>query len=171
MNLLLSDHSLPHKLPRKKDTYYIDLTQLTIKNCLGCFGCWVKTPGKCVIRDDAVKIYPLIAQSSNVIYVSKIFCGCYDEPMKRMLERAIPIQQAFIRLHQGETHHIQRNVTEKKASIIAYGCDSLKEQEIFQRLVARNARNMMFSQWKVSFVSEDALDNHICQEVEAWGNF
>jgi multimeric flavodoxin WrbA len=22
-----------------------------IHNCIGCFGCWVKTPGACVIRD------------------------------------------------------------------------------------------------------------------------
>lgn len=23
----------------------------SIHNCIGCFGCWVKTPGACVIRD------------------------------------------------------------------------------------------------------------------------
>lgn len=22
-----------------------------IRNCIGCFGCWVKTPGQCVIHD------------------------------------------------------------------------------------------------------------------------
>ena len=29
---------------------YVDLSSLKISNCVGCFGCWVKTPGKCVIR-------------------------------------------------------------------------------------------------------------------------
>ena len=23
----------------------------TIRPCIGCFGCWVKTPGQCVIHD------------------------------------------------------------------------------------------------------------------------
>ena len=41
--------------------------------------------------------------------------------MKTMLERAIPIQQAFIRLVDGETHHFQRRVEPKEVAILAYG--------------------------------------------------
>lgn len=49
MNLLLSDIALPISLPRKKENQYIDLSKLKIKNCVGCFGCWVKTPEKRVL--------------------------------------------------------------------------------------------------------------------------
>lgn len=73
---------------------------MRIAHCLGCFGCWVRTPGRCVIRDDAVRIYPRIAASRKLLYVSRIWCS-YDLPMKTMLERAIPVQQAFIRLWHG----------------------------------------------------------------------
>lgn len=41
--------------------------------------------------------------------------------MKTMLERAIPVQQAFIRVVDGETHHEQRAVVPKRATIVAYG--------------------------------------------------
>ena len=119
MRLLLSDAPLPAGLPIRKNWHYLDLNQLRIANCRGCFGCWVKTPGRCVIRDDAVSVYPLIARSSDLIYVSRIFCGSYDVPMKTMLERSIPVQQAFIRLYHGETHHMQRAVVEKDAVILA----------------------------------------------------
>ena len=27
-----------------------------INRCIGCFGCWIKTPGECVIKDDYNKI-------------------------------------------------------------------------------------------------------------------
>ena len=121
MRLVLSDTALPTGLPVREDWHYVDLSQLKIADCMGCFSCWVRTPGRCVIRDDAVGVYPLIAHSDHVIYVSRLFCGSYDVPMKTMLERAIPIQQAFIRIHHGETHHIQRAVAEKDAVILAYG--------------------------------------------------
>ena len=168
MRLLLSDAPLPAGLPIRKNWHYLDLNQLRIANCRGCFGCWVKTPGRCVIRDDAVSVYPLIARSSDLIYVSRIFCGSYDVPMKTMLERSIPVQQAFIRLHQGETHHVQRNVALKKATIIGYGEIPPEEQEIFRRLVERNAKNMSFESYRILFVPEREAEQAAEQEVASW---
>ena len=106
MNLILSDKAMDLSF-NNQSIEFIDLSKLKISNCLGCFSCWTKTPGKCIIRDDAIKIYPKIATSENVLYISKIKYGSYDTIMKTMLERALPIQQAFIQLIDKETHHIQ----------------------------------------------------------------
>ena len=111
MNLLMSDIPLPFLQMEGKENRYVDLSALRIANCVGCFGCWVKTPGRCVIRDDAVKVYPLIARSERLIYVTKVELGSYGTVMKTMLERAIPVQQAFIRLYCGETHHVPVSYT------------------------------------------------------------
>ena len=167
MKLILSDRTLA--LPEcGSDVEWIDLSKLDIANCVGCFGCWTKTPGKCVIRDDAVGVYPLIAHSDHVIYVSRLFCGSYDVPMKTMLERAIPIQQAFIRLVEGETHHVQRRVVPKQAVVIGYGARSDTERALFRRLVARNARNMNFERHRVVFAAEQDLEQIVREEVLAW---
>ena len=168
MRLVLSDTALPTGLPVREDWHYVDLSQLKIADCMGCFSCWVRTPGRCVIRDDAVVVYPLIAHSDHVIYVSRLFCGSYDVPMKTMLERAIPIQQAFIRIHHGETHHIQRAVAEKDAVILAYGDTGDEEQALFRLLAARNAHNMLFRSWSVRFLREEELAGAIREEVRAW---
>lgn len=168
MNLILSDRPLELPDLNPCTTTYIDLSQLHIANCVGCFGCWVKTPGKCVIRDDAVRIYPRIAESSRVLYVSRIQFGSYDTPMKTMLERAIPVQQAFIRLWHGEAHHVQRRVLPKQATIIGYGDISVEEQSVFRRLVARNAYNMNFESYQVHFVSESNVQNAVWEEVQSW---
>ena len=151
-----------------KENRYVDLSALRIANCVGCFGCWVKTPGRCVIRDDAVKVYPLIARSERLIYVTKVELGSYGTVMKTMLERSIPVQQAFIRLLDGETHHVQRKVAPKTAVIIGYGDISPKEQEIFRALVERNAKNMSFKSYRIIFVAENQVEAAASNEVTAW---
>ena len=167
MKLLLSDTPLTVSL-KTENEMYIDLSALKISNCVGCFGCWTKTPGKCVIRDDAVKVYPIIADSEKIIYVSHIKYGSYDTVMKTMLERAIPIQQAFIRIYNNETHHVQRAVKDKEAIIIAYGELSQEEKNIFIRLVAGNANNMSFSSYRIVFVAKEDLTATVEQEVASW---
>ncbi len=169
MKLIISDKSL--SLQHGPDTKLIDLSSMKIAGCVGCFGCWTKTPGKCVIRDDAIKVYPLIAQSDQIIYVSRIRYGSYDTVMKTMLERAIPIQKAFIRILNGETHHFQRKVVPKHALIIAYGTDDPEEQALFRRLVERNAYNMCFESYRVVFTSESMIETILKKETEQWEKF
>lgn len=73
--LIVSDRSLEIEGLSHAGVRWIDLSELNLSNCVGCFGCWTKTPGRCVIRDDAVKVYPLIAESERVMYVSRVKYG------------------------------------------------------------------------------------------------
>lgn len=166
MILVLSDTRLD--IENSENITYFDLSEMKISGCTGCFGCWIKTPGKCVIRDDAVKIYPLIAKSDKLIYVSRIKYGSYDSAMKTMLERAIPVQKAFIRMHCGETHHVQRAVAQKSAKIIVYGNPSEREKAVFESLVARNALNMSFKEYDVVYTSEADLQKTVNGEIKKW---
>lgn len=168
MKLIMSDKPLNINIQNGNDTKYFDLSSLKIANCMGCFRCWTKTPGKCVIRDDATAVYPCIAKSNKVIYVSRLKYGGYDSVMKTMLERAIPIQQAFIRIHYDETHHVQRAVTPKQATITAYGEIDEEERNIFRNLVARNASNMSFESYNIIFTTEAMLDDMVNKVLETW---
>ena len=127
-----------------------------------------QTPGRCVIRDDAVKVYPLIARSDTLLYISRIKYGGYDTVMKTMLERAIPVQQAFIRILAGETHHVQRSVVPKDATILAYGDTGEEERAIFRKLVARNAHNMNFKTYRIFFCREEEVNDFTGKELKAW---
>lgn len=46
-----------------------------IQNCIGCFGCWVKTPGKCVIHDGFEDTGVLMSQCHELIFISKCYYG------------------------------------------------------------------------------------------------
>ena len=168
MKLIMSDRPVSLNLRVDSEIKYIDLSSLKIANCTGCFGCWTRTPGKCVMRDDATRVYPYIAASDTVLYVRRVKYGGYDVVMKRMLERAIPVQQAFIRIVKGETHHVQRAVVPKRATIVAYGDIEPEERAIFERLVARNASNMSFESYEIRFVPEAELNDCIQKIVDQW---
>ena len=168
MKIILSDRPLSLDLGNREDVVSFDLSHMKIAPCVGCFGCWTRTPGKCVIRDDAVRVYPRLAESDTAIYVSRVRYGGYDMVMKTMLERAIPVQQAFIRLLDGETHHVQRAVVPKKATIVAYGVQDREEENLFRRLVARNAKNMSFQSYEIRFNDEEQVEAEVRREVETW---
>ena len=85
-----------------------------------------------------------------------------------MLERAIPVQQAFLRIHHGETHHVQRAVAPKKATLIGYGELSADEKEVFKQLVQRNRHNMSFEAVTVKFSSKDQLFDTVKKEIQRW---
>lgn len=169
MKLIMSDKPINLNIGENDEIKYFDLSSMKIANCMGCFGCWTKTPGKCVIRDDATQVYPCIAKSDSLIYISRIKYGGYDSTMKTMLERAIPVQQAFIRIHNGETHHVQRDVTLKDATIIVYGETDAEEQDIFRNLVSRNAQNMSFRSHEIIFVNEQELEQTVQKTLKKWG--
>lgn len=49
--------------PKGTEVEQIDLYKKEIKPCLGCFSCWSKTPGECIIKDDMQEIYEKIKAS------------------------------------------------------------------------------------------------------------
>ncbi len=138
MRLILTDRALRVAVPDDGKTAYVDLTTRKI------------------------------ARSDTLLYVSRIRYGGYDTVMKTMLERAIPVQQAFIRVVDGETHHEQRAVVPKRATIVAYGAETPDELELFRQLIARNARNMNFTEHRVLFVREDEVDDTVKQLIATW---
>lgn len=79
-----------------------------LKYCNGCWGCWVKTPGKCVIDDDMDEILRSFIQSDLVIFASSMKMGFPSSLMKKVNDRLIPLVHPYITLVNDECHHVER---------------------------------------------------------------
>lgn len=86
----------------------IDLEGLRIADCNGCFGCWTKTPGECVIRDDAPAVTALLAHAGRIVFFCPVVFGGFSPELKRVIERSISLLLPFMRVYHGELHHPPR---------------------------------------------------------------
>ncbi|MCL2873537.1 MAG: flavodoxin family protein [Defluviitaleaceae bacterium] len=73
------------------DAEIIDISTANVKGCKGCFSCWTKTPGECVIKDDMADFLPKIIASDVVIWSFPLYSCGFPGEMKCFMDRQLPI--------------------------------------------------------------------------------
>ena len=118
------------------------LRNIAMANCQGCFGCWVKTPGTCVIPDDGREVAASMIRSDMVVLLTPVTLGGYSSILKKAMDRIIPLLSPFFVKIHGEVHHKRRY--ERYPDLFGVGLmqqEDTESREIFSKLVERNARN------------------------------
>lgn len=137
------------------------LREIDIRHCAGCFGCWVQTPGVCIINDAGRDVAKAIIQSDLVIYLTPVTFGGYSSQLKKVLDRSIGLILPFFKKIDGEIHHYPRY--EKYPRMMGVGVLPQVDDEserIFTTLVSRNAINLHapFHSVGVVFQNQEAED-------------
>lgn len=113
-----------------------------IKRCIGCFGCWLKTPGECVIKDGYGNTGKLLSESEELIIISRICYGGFSPFVKNVLDRNIGYISPFFTIRNNEMHHKSRYSKRIKFTVIAYGeYVTAKEKDTLSKLVIANGIN------------------------------
>lgn len=117
--------------------------ELAIAPCAGCFGCWTRTPGECVIKDDARDVVGSYVGSDLVVYVTPVTFGGYSSQLKKLLDRIIlSVLDPRFTVVGGEVHHRLRYRRYPKT--VGFGTLPSPDPEaerLFAQLVARNGIN------------------------------
>lgn len=131
--------------------------------CIGCFSCWLKTPGMCVFDDLGRKICEDFIKSDVVLYVGPIKYGSYSPVIKRSLDRQIPNILPFFEEVNGEMHHSPRYDKYPELVALGYSEDvSSEEEETFSSLVTANGINLQKNGAKAYVCKNDAdIDEYI----------
>lgn len=80
-----------------------------IGHCIGCFTCWTKTPGKCVLKDDMEGLLKSYMASDIVIMASPLYVDHVTGIMKDFMDRSIPLVcPQFEMGDAGQTRHAAR---------------------------------------------------------------
>ena len=118
------------------------LRDLKLAHCIGCFGCWIETPGICVQADAAREITAAIVHSEMLVLFTPVTFGGYSPELKVMVDRFVQLALPYFITHHGEMHHPPRYVPMPR--FVAVGVQRQTDNEeatIFKILVGRNAIN------------------------------
>ena len=110
--------------------------------CQGCFGCWLKTPGQCVYRDRLQNVGAVMAQSREIILITRSCYGGYSPQVKRVLDRSISASLPFFTYRAGKIHHPLRYKPPPRLTVYLYGEQNEMERQIAAELVQANGINL-----------------------------
>ena len=79
----------------------VNVIEKAIAPCKGCFGCWQKMDGHCVIDDDQNEILDLYKAADVIIWSFPLYVYGMPSHLKAVLDRTIPLVKMKM-LEEGE---------------------------------------------------------------------
>ncbi|MGC7871278.1 flavodoxin family protein [Desulfosporosinus sp. SYSU MS00001] len=90
------------------NTIVLNLKEMEINRCIGCYSCWLKTPGKCIFNDDGPQILKEYLKADFVLFASPIIMGFISSLLKGVQERCLPLVLPFLYVKNDRMQHISR---------------------------------------------------------------
>jgi multimeric flavodoxin WrbA len=86
----------------------LDLRDLPLRYCIGCWGCWVKTPGQCVTQDASIEIDRAVINSDFTLWAAPLKMGFPSALLKMALDKHLPLIHPYMEVAHNEAHHLKR---------------------------------------------------------------
>ncbi len=74
----------------------IHIADAEIKGCRGCFACWNKTPGKCIINDDMNEMIEKLIVADIIIWSFPLYYFNVPGILKNFIDRQLPMALPFM---------------------------------------------------------------------------
>ena len=129
----------------------------TIHPCVGCFGCWNRDPGRCVIKDGYENMGFLIHHAEEVRVISRYTYGGFSSFVKNVFDRSLGYVLPHFEIVEGEMHHRKRYAEDKPFTFYFYG-DNIgsEEKETAKRYVKAVCTNIRGTVKEVVFLDSES---------------
>ncbi|MCI7690989.1 MAG: flavodoxin family protein [Oscillospiraceae bacterium] len=82
--------------PEGTEIDFAELQKLDIKPCLGCYSCWGKTDGRCVINDDMQMLREKILAADIIVESFPLYFFGMPSKLKTMTDRCLPFMMPYL---------------------------------------------------------------------------
>jgi multimeric flavodoxin WrbA len=147
-------------------TTLLNLRDLDIRFCTGCFGCWVKTPGECAFTDDSAAVCRAVINSDFMLWAAPLHMGFPSMLLKRTMDRSIPLILPYFEVDQNEAHHLARYARHPRLGLLLEREPDTDEADlqIVADIFARTALNMK-SRLEFAATTDTATDD-VARRIE-----
>jgi multimeric flavodoxin WrbA len=119
------------------------LRNMDIKYCSGCFGCWVKTPGECVVKDDGGILIRAFVHADLAVFATPVIMGHISALLKKSHDKLLPIFLPYFITIEGEIHHpLRYDRSPDMAVIVDRNGDDEEDLALVERAYRRLSLNL-----------------------------
>nr|WP_231505087.1 flavodoxin family protein [Collinsella aerofaciens] len=130
----------------------LNVSDLDIKPCLGCFSCWSKTPGTCRIHDDMRAVIEKILRADIIIWSFPLYYFGLPGPLKNLIDRQLPMSLPFMSAGTESGGHPSRHDMSGKRTAVISTCGFYTAKgnyngvtDLFDRLCGKDGYTGIFS--------------------------
>lgn len=134
----------------------VNISEKDIQHCRGCFLCWTKAPGRCVIKDDMEELLEQYIKADLLIWSFPLYYFGMPSKMKAFLDRTLPTNLPYMRVNKkGTCGHPSRYDLSQQRYVLISTCGFCNVE---------NNYDPLFRQFEIMF--GDKLTKIICLEGE-----
>jgi multimeric flavodoxin WrbA len=136
---------------------------MKLAHCIGCFGCWLETPGICRFREtDGQEIIKAMIRSDTIVLFTPVTFGGYSSQLKRIVDRFLPHLLPYFGVYHGEIHHRPRYLRYPRwVGIGVQDSPNTAEANTFKLIVGRNAINFHAPSYAAEVINSTDNPSHI----------
>lgn len=101
------------------ETEILDLYKLDVRECRGCFACWNKTPGVCVIHDDMASVIQKILAADVIVWSFPLYYFSLPSRVKMVMDRLLPMSLPFMTGDASGGHPRRYDMGDKRYVVIS----------------------------------------------------
>lgn len=102
-------------------TEMVYLKKINIGHCTGCYGCWVKTPGKCVLKDDMANLLEQIRLCDLLVLATPVYVYSMTSLMKAFIDRMLPLVEPHF-VKEGNCYKHPSRYNRKYNTVLISNC-------------------------------------------------